>query len=160
MKHIEVSRRIRLTRDVTEDDLKKALIERLRRSFDLKAMAENDKGFHFEGTTGGISKFMRHAHVDLNVHLVKNNEICRVIVHGQSKTALSLMVVYTALFFLIMLLGLLPGSIETNGVDSDALDTFVLMIFGIFIFYDINNKINEPKDALISILNSLETEFG
>lgn len=160
MKHIEASRRIRLTRDVTEADLKKALLERLRRSFDMKTLTENDKGFHFEGTTGGISTFMRHAHVNLNVHLVKNNEICRVIVYGQSQTAQSLMVVYSALFFLIMLLGLLPGSIETNGIDSDAADTFVLMIFGIFIFYDINNKINEPKDSLLGILNSLETEFG
>lgn len=160
MKHIEVSRRIKLTRDVTEDELKKALLERLRRSFDIKSITENDKGFHFQGTTGGISKFMRHAQVDLNVNLVKHNEICRVIVHGKSTSAKSLMIIYTLLFFVIMVLGLLPGSIETNGIDSDAQDTLVLMIFGIFIFYDIHNKIKEPKDALVGILNSLETEFG
>jgi hypothetical protein len=160
MKHVEVSRRIRLTRDVSEDDLRKALLERLRRSFDVNSITENDKGFHFDGTSGGMNKFMNHAHVDLNVNLVKNNEICRVVIHGQASASRSLMVIYSVLFFIILMVGLLPGSIETNGIDSDAQDTMVLLIFGIFIFYDINNKINEPKDALVSILNSLETEFG
>jgi hypothetical protein len=59
-----------------------------------------------------------------------------------------------------MLVGLLPGSIDTNGETSGALDTLVLMIFGIFLFFDVTKKIEEPKDSILSILDSLETEFG
>lgn len=160
MKHMEVSKKIRLTRDVSEEDLRKALLERLRRSVDVTSIAENDKGYHVVGTTGGVKKFIRHAQVDLNIHLVKNNEICRIIIHGQSRPAFSLLLIYTLFFFIVMLVGLLPGSIETNGADSDALDTLVLMIFGVFIFNDVNHKMNEPHDIMVSILNSMDTEYG
>jgi hypothetical protein len=160
MKHIEASKRIRLTRDVSESDLKRALTERLKRAFDVENITENDKGFHIEGTTGGTDSISRHARVDLNIQLYKQNEICRVMIHGYSKMARSLLISYSVLFFVVLMVGLLPGSIETNGADSGAMDAFVLLVFGIFIFYDINNKIAEPKESLASILESLETEFG
>ncbi len=160
MKHIEASKRIRLTRDISESDLKRALTERLKRAFDVENITENDKGFHIEGTTGGTDSISRHARVDLNVQLYKQNEICRVMIYGYSKMARSLLISYSVLFFVVLMVGLLPGSIETNGADSGAMDAFVLLVFGIFIFYDIDNKIAEPKESLTSILESLETEFG
>lgn len=160
MKHIEASKRIRLTRDVSESDLKRSLTERLKRSFDVENITENDKGFHIEGTTGGADSITRHARVDLNVQLSKHNEICRVMIHGHSKMARSLTITYSLLFFVILLVGLLPGSIDTNGTESSAMDALVLLVFGIFIFYDVNSKITEPKESLAAILDSLETEFG
>lgn len=160
MKHIEASKRIRLTRDISESDLKRALTERLKRAFDVENITENDKGFHIEGTTGGADSISRHARVDLNVQLSKNNEICRVIIYGHSKMARSLLITYSLLFFLVLLVGLLPGSIDTNGAESSAMDAFVLLVFGIFILFDVNAKITEPREALASILDSLETEFG
>ncbi len=160
MKHIEASKRIKLTRDVNEDELKRAITERLKRAFDIENIVENDKGFHIDGTTGGADNITRHARVDLNVQVVKQNEICRIMIYGYSKMARSLLITYSVLFFLVLLVGLLPGSIETSGETSGAMDTLVLMLFGLFIFYDINKKIDEPKENLVSILNSLETEFG
>ncbi|MAE50362.1 MAG: hypothetical protein CMH27_00985 [Micavibrio sp.] len=160
MKHIEASKRIRLTRDISEADLKRSLMERLKRAFDVENVTENDKGFHVEGTTGGADNITRHARVDLNVQLIKNNEICRVMIYGHTKMARSLLITYSVLFFLVLLVGLLPGSIETSGEESGAMDAFVLLVFGIFIFYDINTKVSEPKDSLNSILESLDTEFG
>ncbi|MFP4312990.1 MAG: hypothetical protein ACLFR0_01575 [Alphaproteobacteria bacterium] len=160
MKHIEASKRIRLTRDIGEEDLKQAMLERFKRSFDVENITENDKGFHIEGTTGGADNITRHARVDLNVQIIKQNEICRIMVYGYSKMARSLLITYTLLFFLVLLVGLLPGSIETSGEDSGAMDALVLLIFGIFIFYDVNKKIEDPKTSLTDVLNSLETEFG
>lgn len=160
MKHIEASKRIRLTRDISEADLKRSLMERLKRAFDVENVTENDKGFHVAGTTGGADNITRHARVDLNVQLIKNNEICRVMIYGHTKMARSLLITYSVLFFLVLLVGLLPGSIETSGEESGAMDAFVLLVFGIFIFYDINTKVSEPKDSLNSILESLDTEFG
>ncbi len=160
MKHIEASKKIRLTRDISEEDLKQSLLERLRRAFDIDTMTENQKGFYIEGTTGGTDNITRHARLRLNVQIAKHNEMARIIMFGSSKMARSLLITYTVLFFLVLLAGLLPGSIETNGEDSNALDALVLLLFGIFIFYDISRKIAEPREYLDSILLSMDTEFG
>lgn len=160
MKHIEASKRIRLTRDVTAEDMKQSMLERLKRAFDIENCTENDKGFHVEGTTGGPDNITRHARIDLNVQIIKQNEICRIMISGYSKMARSLLITYILLFFSVLIVGLLPGSIETSGEDSGAMDALVLLLFGIFIFYDINKKIEEPKTYLSDILDTLETEFG
>ena len=160
MKHLEVSQRIKLTREASEDDLKQGLIERLRRAFDIDSLTENDAGFRVQGTTGGPESITRHARVDLSVKIIKQNEMARVIIHGHSKMARSLLITYVTLFFVVLVVGLLPGSIETSGETSGAMDALVLMVFGIFIFYDINKKIEEPLSSLTAMLQSLETEFG
>ena len=160
MKNIEVSKRIKLTRDVNEEDLRQGLMDRMRRSFEVDSITETENGFRVKCATGGPESITRSARVDLNVRIIKQNEIARIIMHGTSNTARSLMIWYVGLFLAVLLVGLLPGSIETNGVDSDAFDTLVLMLFGVFIFYDINKKIDEPHAYLNAILKSLETEFG
>jgi hypothetical protein len=160
MKHIEASKRIKLTRDVTEDDLKQSMVSRIKNAFDVENVIDNDLGFKIEGTSGGADNVTRHARIDLNVRIIKQNEICRILITGSSKMARSLLITYSALFFCVLLVGLLPGSIETSGETSGAMDALVLLLFGIFIFYDINKKIDEPKAYLTSILESLETEFG
>lgn len=160
MKHIEASKRIRLTRDITEEDMKQSMLERIKRAFDVETCTENDKGFHVEATTGGPDNITRHARVDLNIQIIKQNELCRIMVSGYSKMARSLLITYIVLFFSVLIVGLLPGSIETSGEDSGAMDALVLLLFGIFIFYDINKKIEEPKTYLSDILDTLETEFG
>lgn len=160
MKNIEASKRISLTRNVTEEDLKQSMLERFKRAFDVENVTENDKGFNIEGTTGGADSITRHARIDLNVRIIKQNEICRILVSGYSKMARSLLITYILLFFSVLLVGLLPGSIETSGENSGAMDALVLLLFGIFIFYDINKKIEEPRTYLTDILDSLETEYG
>ncbi|MCD8497612.1 MAG: hypothetical protein LRZ85_05725 [Alphaproteobacteria bacterium] len=160
MKHIQVSRRFKLTRDVTTEDLKSTLLDSLRSAFDIEKVEDSGEKLRITGTTGGRDSINRHARVNLDVRVMKQQEMARFIVTGTSGMARSLLIGYIGLVILVLLAGLLPGSIETSGVDSDALDTLVLMVFGIFIFYDINKKIGEPKEYLDSILQSLETEFG
>jgi uncharacterized protein YhhL (DUF1145 family) len=160
VKYIEASKKIRLTRDVSEEDLKQSMLERLRRAFDIDTMTENQKGFYIEGTTGGTDKITRHARLRLNVQISKHNEMARIIMFGSSKMARSLLITYSILFFIVLLVGLLPGSIDTSGDGSSAMDALVLLIFGIFIFYDIHKKISEPREYIDSILHSLDTEFG
>lgn len=159
MKQIEVSRRFKLTREVSAEELKSALIESLRRSFDVEKTEDNGEKIMVEATTGGRDSINRHARVKLDIRVIKQQEYARFIVTGTSGMARSLMIGYVGVFILVLLAGLLPGSIETN-IDSNASDTLVLMLFGIFIFYDINNKVGEPIQYLDSILQSLETEFG
>ena len=160
MKYIEVSKKIRLTKDASEDDLKQALIERFHRAFDIDHVKENGHDFQVSGTTGGKDSITRHASVNLNVSVKKQNEIVRIMVYGSSKMARSLMISYVALILLILVVGLLPGSIETGGEGSGALDALVFLIFGIFTFYDVNKKVAVPEEYLHTILESLDTEFG
>jgi len=160
MKHIEVSKKVKLSRDVKEETLKQAVLERLRRAFNIENMVEAANGFNFRGTTGNTHGLTRHALVNLEVQIAKDDENARIFIHGHSKMAKSLFVLYTALFVFILLLGLMPGSIETSWDNSGAGDVLVFLIFGIFIFYDIEKKITEPGEFLSTALASIETEFG
>lgn len=160
MKHVEVSRRFKLTREASVEDLKSALLDSMRGAFDIDKIEDNGDKLLVQATTGGRDSINRHARVDLEIKVVKHHEMARFVVRGTAGMARSLLISYVGLVILVLLVGLLPGSIETSGVDSDALDTLVLMVFGIFIFYDINKKVGEPAEYLNAILQSLETEFG
>lgn len=161
MQYIEVSKKINFSKDITVDQLKKILIERLRRSFNIGKLKENKDGFHLEGTTGGgPGNLVRYAHVSVDANIIQDGETARILLHGHSDMARSLLVSYTVLFLFLLFLGLAPGSIETGGEKSGAMDALVFLIFGIFIFYDINNKLTEPKAHLQTALDSLEVEFG
>jgi hypothetical protein len=160
MAFIEASKKITLARAVSQDDLKQALLVRLRRAFDVDVLKEEDGGFYVEGTTGGVKSMTRHARAELTVSLLQDKETARVLVHGSTRLATSLLVSYTVLFLVVLLAGLLPGSLETSGESSGAGDALVFLIFGIFIFFDIQNKLLEPKALLQAALDSLEVEFG
>lgn len=160
MKYIEVSKKIRLTREAGLEEVKKALTDRLRRAFKIDSIKETENGFLFQGTTGKIGGFMRHARVDLDVRISKNQEYVRVMVHGQSMLASKLVFTYGFLFLVVLFAGLLPGSIETGADSSGALDALVFIVFGIFTYFDVSKKLNEPELYLEAILNSLDTEFG
>ncbi len=160
MKYLEVSKKINLTEAVSQEQLKQALIARLRRAFDVSDLREQEGSFHLRATTGGPARVMRHARVDLDVTVTKTKDAARVMVNGYSQVARSLIVSYCFLFLLVLLTGLLPGSISTSGEDSGAMDAMVFLVFGIFIFYDISKKLCEPKDHLQAILDSLATEYG
>ncbi|MCD8563342.1 MAG: hypothetical protein LRY54_04775 [Alphaproteobacteria bacterium] len=160
MKYVDVSRRFKLTRDVSVEDLKTTLTEALRGAFDVDKVEDKGDRLLVEATTGGCDSINRHARVKLDIKVLKQQEYARFLIRGTSGMARSLVITYVGLFILVLLVGLLPGSIETNGIDSNASDTLVLMLFGFFIFYDINKKVGEPTEYLESILQSLETEFG
>lgn len=160
MKHLEVSKKIILTKDVSEDDLKKALQDKLSKAFDIDSLSDDESSLSFYGATSGYDGITRHAQIKLNIKISKQNEIVRIILTGRSKMARSLLITYSLLTFVILMVGLLPGSIETSAEGSGALDALVFLIFGIFISYDINQKIEEPRSILIDILNGLDTEFG
>jgi hypothetical protein len=159
LKYIEVSKKIKLGVDVSEEDLKQALITRFRRTFAVDDLREQPGNIHLSATSGGPGRMMRHARVNLNVTFVKTKDTARVIMYGYTQVAKSLLVSYSVLFFLVLLTGLLPGSVSTSE-DSGAQDALVFLIFGIFIFYDINKRLNDAQDYLKSLLDSLETEFG
>lgn len=160
MKYLEVSKKIKLTQPVTQEELKQAVIARLRRAFEISELREQQTSIHIGATTGGLGRMMRSARVDLDISVVKTGETARITANGYAQVAKSLIFSYCFLFLLVLLTGLLPGSVATSGEDSNALDALVFLIFGIFIFYDINRKLGEPAEYLQSVLDSLDTEFG
>lgn len=160
MKYIEVSKKISLSSDAAAADIRQALLERLRRAFKASRVEEFDSSFKFSGTTGGARGIVRHARADLDVRIEKKGNTARVFISGHCDVAKSLLISYSFLFLMVLLAGLLPGSIETDGENSGAIDALVFLIFGIFIFYDINQKLVEPKECIESALHSLETEYA
>ncbi len=159
MKHIEVSRKIALGRMVETASLKKALIDRLEKIIDIEEVSDGVENFSIKGTTGTPASITRHAMVELNFDIVNENRVARFMISGYARTSRSLMIFYSFFFLMFLLVGLLPGSIE-SGPDSDAVDVLVFLIFGIFIIFDTNKKLSETKDFLEDALQSLDTEFG
>ncbi len=160
MKHIEVSKKISLSRDVDVDRLKTVLMERLEKVLVVEKITGGSDCFQISATTGSPSGIARHARLDLSVAIGLEGDVARIIVDGYARPALSLTILYTVLFFFFLLAGLLPGFIETNADKSGAVDALVFLIFGIYIVTDVNKKLAEPHQFLESALESLNTTFG
>jgi uncharacterized protein YhhL (DUF1145 family) len=159
MKHIEISKQLHLGEETPDGILKHAFLQRLQRSFKIDLLQEHATGFHIVSTTGGSRSMVRNVRVNLDVNFINKGNKVGVLVHGYSRVAQSLMIVYTVLFLMIMVVGLLPGFVETDD-SSTAADALVFLIFGIFIFYDIDKKLQEPKENIEAALDSLNVEFA
>ena len=160
MKYMEVSQKINLTRDADVSQIKESLLVRLRRAFDVENLKETEEGFHIDGATGGPDSITRHARASLDVKIEQQGEHVRVLVHGHTRMARSLLILYTGMFFFLLVLGLAPGSIETSYETSGAMDALVFLLFGVLIFYDLDKKMLEPKEHIQDMLQSLGVEFG
>ncbi|MBU0859211.1 MAG: hypothetical protein KJ667_04685 [Alphaproteobacteria bacterium] len=160
MKHIEVSKKIVLQKAASPDDVKRALVERLEKTIEIESLGEGLEKFRITGTTGSPASITRHARLDLDVDVRFEGNAARIIISGYSRPAKSLSYLYWAMFFAVLMVGLLPGSIETSADTSDSMDVLVLMIFGIFIVFDVNKKLVEPREFLVTALDSLDTTFG
>jgi hypothetical protein len=160
MKHIEVSRKIALGKKASAEELKAALITRLEKTIDIEKLTDGANEFSVVGTTGSPAGLTRHARIDLDVSIKFDAETARILISGYSRTARSLLAMYWILFLLMLVVGLLPGSIETSGDRSGAVDALVFLIFGIFIVMDVNKKLAEPQEFLETALQSLNTSYG
>lgn len=159
MKHIEVSRKISLAKKVSVEELKKALTERLEKIIEIEQVSDENGNFRIKGTSGTPASITRHAKVDLGVDITTEDDVARIVVSGYARAAKSLIIFYSFFFLLFLLVGLLPGAVN-SGPESNAIDVLVFLIFGIFIILDTNKKLSEPKEFLESALQTLDTEFG
>ena len=160
MKHIEVSKKITLTRDVNPEMLKETLIERLEKALEIETLSGDVSRLRVTGTTGSPSGIARHSYLDINVTMAFENGTARIIVDGFARPARSLTFLYLILFFFLLLVGLLPGFIETNADKSSAIDALFFLILGVYLIMDVNKKLDEPREILEAALESLNTTFG
>ncbi len=162
MKHIEVSRKIELDKETTSKELRTALVEYLERTTEIETISDGDAHFKIKGTTGSPASITRHARLDLDISIKcdAKEKIARVIISGYARAARSLVLLYCFAFFALLLVGLLPGFYETSQEESGAIDALFFLIFGIFIVFDVNNKLSVTKEHLETALESLDTMFG
>lgn len=162
MKYIEASRKITLDQAVEPADLKKALVSYLEKTIDIETISDDEARFRITGTTGSPASITRHARVDLTIDINHSgkDKTARIIISGYARAARSLVILYCFAFFLLLLVGLLPGFYETSQEDSGAIDALFFLIFGIFIVFDVNNKLFVTRDHLEAALHSLDTTFG
>lgn len=160
MKHLAVSRKIDLKRKATAKDIRDFFVESLERTVEVRSITDGDEDFSLQGTTGSPASMTRYAKLDLNVKIKMDKDAARIIISGYSRVAISLVVLYLFLFSIILLVGLLPGFIETDAEKSNALDALFFLILGIFVIIDVNKKLSDPKDDLEAVLESINTTFG
>ncbi len=162
MKHIEVSKKIELKKPVPVTELKKTLVEYLEKTTEIEALSDGDTQFKVKGTTGSPSGITRHArlNLDISIKCEEDEKTARVIISGYAHAARSLVIFYSFSFFVLLLVGLLPGFIETSAENSGAIDALFFLIFGIFIVFDVNSKLSVTKEHLETALESLNTTFG
>lgn len=162
MKHLEVSRRIELVSPVAPSDLRKTLLDYLGKSVDIESVSEDSSRFTVRGTTGSPAGLTRYVRLDLNVHIDyrEKEKTARIIISGYARAARSLIILYSFAFLTLLLVGLLPGFVETSASGSSAIDALFFLIFGIFIVYDVNSKLTTARDSLETALDSLDTTYG
>jgi len=160
MKYFEVSKKIELSKKEPEHALKQALLDRLQRAYIVSGLKEDEHGFEVKITTGSRTSLIKNACAKVRVDVTQSDKKASFIIYGEAKLSLSLMIWYTALFFIILLVGLLDGAIESYGEKSGAMDVLVFMILGIFTMYDIDKKLTAVREMAEDSLNSLEAEFG
>ncbi len=162
MKHIEVSKKIELAKPSTPEDLKKILMNHLEKTIDVETVTDGDSHFKFKGTTGAPASMTRHSRVefDVSINYQKEDGLARIIISGHARAARSLVLLYSMAFFLLLLVGLLPGFYETSQEESGAIDALFFLIFGIFIVYDVNSKLALTKEHLETALQSFNTALG
>ena len=160
MKHLTVSRKIDLKRKAEAKDIRDALIERLEKTVEIRSISDGEDEFTLQGTTGSPASMTRHAKLDLNVKIDMDKDAARILISGYSRVAISMVVLYLFLFSIILLVGLLPGFIETDAEKSNAMDALFFLILGIFVMVDVNKKLADPRDDLEAVLESIDTTFG
>lgn len=160
MKHLAVSRKIELKKEATLQEVRELLIERLEKTIEIKNITDGDNEFTLNGTTGSPASMTRHAKLDLNVAIKMDKDVARILISGYARVAFSMILLYMFLFSIILLVGLLPGFVSTNAEESGALDALFFLILGIFVMFDVNKKLSDPKDDIEAALESLDTTFG
>lgn len=159
MKHIEVARKIDLVRATTASDIKKTLLERLERAMTIDRVSGGEEHFEFSGTTGAPASVARFAKVDFRTDIRIEDNSARIIISGYSRVASSMGVFYVIGFVLIMMTALLPSTADKT-YNSFAGETLVLLVLGIYIIFDINQKLAEPRELLETALQSLATTYS
>lgn len=159
MKHVQYGEAFALKKNVTEDILKAQLKKRLESVFVIRKFKEDGESVAIDVTSGGPSSFVRHAAISAKVDLMVEDGKARVVVTAAAKPATSLSAFYALGLLIVLLLGLLPGSLNTSWEDAGAADAIVFLVIGAYIVYDIETKLNEGCRLLGDVLRSLQVEF-
>jgi hypothetical protein len=164
MKNFILSSRIQLDRDQDLEEIKDFLNNNAAQIIDISEMSAGINHFHLKGSTGSLFDFIRRAKIyaefDMIVDDTKASKDLRLIVKGHSTYTVSLTTFYMVLFIAILVAGLLPGSFETDWVNSNALDAIVFLLVGYYIKTDLDNALDEAEQAIKDTIKTLETRFG
>lgn len=155
MKHIESSKLITLANVVDASLVKQALIERMRSAFKIESVGDSDENFQIIFSGKGVLY-----RCTVNVLLKVDSQRARIVIDGKVGVRTLTKVIYVMGILALLVLGLFPGTLNTSGHGSSAMDFLVFLFLGVFILYDVNKKMIEPEILLDRILQGLDAEFG
>ncbi len=159
MKHLEVSKKISVTKKLDPKILKDSLVERIGEAMDVQFVSSEDDIFSVKASTGAPGAIARHASVSVKFKILQDDKLVRILCAGYTKVSSSLVFIYASFIAAILAVGLLPGSIET-GDKGGAMDALIFLLIGVYVVIDVSKKLSEPKEILEDILQSIDTEFG
>lgn len=164
MKSFLFSRKIVIDRDRDTDEVKEFLRTTLADNMDVTEMTPGEQEFMLKGSTGAVFESIRKASLNARFRIfteeTKTERELKIIVNGNTNLTWSLTITYIALFVLVLLVGMLPGSIETFGEDSTPLDALIFLLIGLYIKTDIDNSMREAESHLKQALEAVDVRYG
>jgi len=159
MTHIEVSQKIETTKKASLAELKYALTQRIRGAFHVETVGDGEDNFTI--VAGRKSEFLGTFiyRFQLNILLKSSTKRACIVVNGNTELTQSTRILYIVLAVLILLFGLFPHP-STLVATGTSFNTIVLLLIGLFVFFDTTRKLAEPQTYLKRILESLDVEFG
>lgn len=159
MKQFQFGESFALKKSITDDVLKAQLKTRLESMFKLSQFKDDGESVTVCGTSGGKKAWVRHGALSATVDVAIEDGKARFVITGEIKPATSLVVFYSLGLLTVLLIGLLPGSLNTSGENAGAADALVFLVIGAYIVYDIESKLREARRMIEEVIRALRAEF-
>lgn len=141
--------------------IRQQLDERIGDLFKIKDLKEsNDGRIEFKAYSGCKGSLIRHTEMHVKCDMVLEDGVLRIMARGEVKTALSQTLLYSFGLLFVLLIGLLPGSLNTSWENAGAGDAAIFLIIGGYIVYDIEAKIHLSEQLLRDVVDTIRTEFA
>lgn len=145
--------------DIDLAEVKLALTERFRRSFNIETIGNGIEKFSIS--------FAARAHVfgaaayrgSVDVRLKRDGLGLRILISGETRPTRAIIALYALLVFILLLVGAIPGSFDTTD-SGDALDALLILATGIFLMHDISQKLQGSFTMLDQIARATSVEFS
>ena len=134
--------------------------KRLGELFDILSIDEDADGqISIQAFSGTKCSAVNSAEMNVKCDLMVEDGKLRFMAGGSVRASRSQVILYTLGLFIVLLIGLLPGSLNTSWEDAGAGDAAIFLIIGGYIVYDIETKLMMTEQLMRDVVAALKTEF-
>lgn len=161
MRQFQISEHFKVKDGAELSVIKQQLDERIGDLFKIQDLKEsNDGRIEFKAYSGAKDALIRHTEMHVKCDMMLEDGVLRIMARGQVKAAFSQTLLYSIGLLFVLLIGLLPGSLNTSWENAGAGDAAIFLIIGGYIVYDIETKLHLAEQLLRDAVDTLRTEFS